>query len=566
MGETMQIRLLHKGFGLVVGLFLASSLVLTTLQAAESKPVLTVSTANPETLYKIAEKIATLTGTLDQFNAESRPFKDLKGINPKNSIVFVVHSDGDEFKDPLLFLPITKFESVELPGFEMLQAMAQKEGTGKYLINSPVGAFILTQKKGYLVVSSESSEMAIPDDPAKFVKGLEEYTLGIRLDVENTSVDAIQTLLAPLQLAAAMSGEANAIQAFEQINQHVGMLCEEIRTMTVGLTMDPKTGDTSLQSFSAPKSGSDTAKSLALLKNAETMFGGFLGNEDAVFSVSSTGVGFKNLPAAREVLEGQIDQLIAGLLEQVEENADDDDAVELAKTVAANVKKIILATLDSDKVDGGGFLGNNGTFAFGMTLGEGEELEKIGTILLEQIEKMAPDKEKFQRDVVKRINTNYTVIDGFKLSSFIVPFDEIAEDEDDMPPFLADKTFYLYWGLKNDAFVVLGGFDPESEALLKKAIAGMKKPIPSQGGQINFSAMQLGNLLKSFQTGDEPEEFELVVRTLLAAGADANVTLSQNIKQDSLTQTLSISGKIWQALSKIATNERSATPRRMRDF
>ena len=557
----MQIRLLHKGLSLVVGLFLASSLALTALQAAESKPALTVSTANPETVYKIAEKIATLTGTLDQFNDESGPFKELKGINPKNPIVLVFHSDGDEFKDPFLFLPITKFESVELPGFETLQMMAQEEGAGKYLINSPAGAFVLTQKRGYLVVSSESSEMPIPDDPTKFLKGLEEYTLGIRLDVENTSADAIQMLLAPIQIAAMMSGDPNVMQVFDQVNEAVETVCEEIRSATIGLTMDPKSGDVNVVVNSVPVPGSDSAKQIAQTKKAETVFGGFLGDKNAVAVISGTET---ILDSAKEAVENQLDLLISGLLEQVEENADDDDDIELAEAVAESVKKIILATLDSGKIDLGFSLGNDGTFAFGATLGEGKELENISAILFKRIEKMAPSEEEFQQFFGgKRLKINYTTVDGFKLSSYILPFDELDAD---YPPALADKTFYLYWGLKNDAFVLLGGFDPKSEDLLKKAVADMKKSIPNQGGYLKFSLMQLGNLLKSFQTGDEPEEFELAVKAFLAAGSDANVEIRQTVEQDSLTQTISISGKIWDALSKIVANERTSTSRRIRDF
>jgi len=234
--KNMQTRLPYRGVGIVVGLVLASVLASPMLHA-ESKPVLTVSTANPETLFNIAEKIATLTGTLDAFNDSTAPFKELKGIDPKNPLLFVLHAEGTEFKDPLLFLPITDLAKVELPGFEMLLAQAKKESEGKYLINSPAGAFILTQKKGYLVASSESSEMAIPDDPAAFIKGLETYSLGFRVNFENTSAEAVQMLLAPLQLLAGMQGGEQAMQAFEQINQSVEMCCKEFRSITIGLSM-----------------------------------------------------------------------------------------------------------------------------------------------------------------------------------------------------------------------------------------------------------------------------------------------------------------------------------------
>ena len=542
----MQIRLLRKGLGTVVSLFWATVLALPILQA-EPKPVLTVSTANPETLYQIAEKIATLTGMLDDFHAVSVPYKELKGIDRKNPIVFVLHAEGDEFKDPLLFLPITDLTKVEIPGFEMLLPQARRQSDGRYLLSTPAGAFVLTPKKGYLVASSESSEMPIPDDPAKFLKGLETYSLGIRIDTENTSAEAVQMLLAPFQLIAGIQFGEQATQAFEQINQAVEQMCREFRSMTIGLAMDPKNADTTIQVNVVAKSGSETAKAIEFQKNATTVFGGFLGDTNAVMAFSAVGKGLKDNSDQLEIMAHSIDQLIGGLLEQVEENAEEDEDVELAETIAASLKKMLLATSALEKIDYGFSLSNDGTFALGTSLAEGKELEKIGSLILKRLEKLAPDKEQFA-NTVKKMKTNHATVEGFQLSSFVFPLGEIS------PEFFADKTFHAYWGLKNDAFVLWSGFDSKSEEQLKSAIAAMKKPIANQGGHGKFSMMQLGNLLKNFQMASvAPETVTDLVKAFIAAGPDANIVLSQaTLDQVSAVGTLSISGKIWDAVVKIA--------------
>jgi len=547
----MQTRLIYKGFGLVVGLILTAVVSLSILQAAESKPVFTISTTNPETLYQIAEKIATLTGNLDAFNESTAPYKELKGINPKNPIVFVLHTEGDEFKDPILFLPITDLEKIEIPGFEMVLAQTKKESDGKYLLNSPAGAYTLTRKKGYLVAAPESSEMPIPDDPVIFIKGMEAYSLGIRVDLENTSAEAIQTLLAFPRLMAGMQGGEQAIQAFDQIDRVVDVVCKEARSMTFGITIDPKTGDSSIVGKIVAKKGSDTEKQIAFLKGAKTAFKAFCGNENAVMSVSYLDMGVAEMPDVRKMTEEGIDQLIAGILEQVEENATEDDDVELANAITKSAKKIILATVLLDKIDFAFSWGNDGTFALGTSLAEGQELGTIGSLLLKRLKKLSPEVSE---TVLNKMKTNYTTVEGFQLSSFVFPFKEIAAQDENLPKVLADKTFYTYWGLKNDAFVLWGGFDPNSEERLKSAIAATKTLVAGPGSGGFFSMPQLGKFLKDFQV-DQMEAGEgaaLVVKTLLQSGADAKITISQTVDKDSLEQQISVNGKVWEAFSKIA--------------
>ena len=546
----MQTRLFCKGFGLVIGLFLASVLTLPTLRA-EPKPVLTVSTANPETLYQIAEKIAALTGTLDSFLEMTLPYKELKGFNPKNPIVFVLHAEGDEFKDPILFLPITELEKVEIPGFDLVLAQTKKESDGKYLLSSGAGAFTLTQKKGYLIAVPESSEMAIPDDPAKFIKGLETYSLGIRFDVENTSAEAVQALLGFPRLMAGMQYGAQATQTFDQIDQIVELVCKEARSIILGITMNPKTGDTSLQGKTVAKKGSDTEKRNAFLKNAKTIFKAFSGDDNAVLSFSTVDMGLKDMPNTREMTESSIDQLISGLLEQVEENAEEDEDVELAEAVAKIAKKIIMETLSLDKIDVSFSLGNNGTFALGTSLAEGQQLETIGSLLLKRLEKISPE---IMADAMKKMKTNYETVEGFQLSSFVFPLKEIAQEDEGFQKLFADKSFYVFWGLKNDAFVLWGGFDPQSEKQFKTAIAATKTPAIVSESSGFFSLLQLGRLMKAFQI-DQVEEAAPVVKTLLQAGANAKITVSETIEKDSLNQQVFISGKIWEVISKIAAGD-----------
>jgi nucleoid DNA-binding protein len=395
--------------------------------------------------------------------------------------------------------------------------------------------------------------MAIPDDPAKFIKGMEEYSIGMRIDLENTSVDAIQALLAFPRLMAGMQGGEKAMQMFDQADQSFELLCKEFRTMIAGFTMDPKTADVDLRVHYVVKPGSASEKAIAFQKNAKTVFGGFLGDANAVATFSTVGVGLKDMPEQLKLQEAQLDQLIEGLLEQVEDNAEEDEDVELAQAVADSAKKILLGISALDKGDFGLSLGNDGTLALGISLAERGELEKIGSLLLKRLEKLASADQKAV-DALKKIKTNYATVEGFQLSSFVFPFKEIAETNEDFPAFLAEKTFYLYWGLKDDALVLIAGFDPKSEDLLKTAIAAMKNPVAASAVKAKFSLMQFGKLMTNFQIdklADDPQT-AVVVKAFLDAGSDANITLStQTGAADTMAGTITISGKIWEAIAKI---------------
>jgi len=556
----MRPRQLHKGPGIVVVVFFAGALLLPILQAAELKPVLTVSTANPETLYRLAERIAALVGTPEDFRDVTRPYRELKGMAPKNPLLFVLYGDNEGGFQPLIFLPIDDFNEVEIPGFDVLRTLFKKEGE-KLLVDSPMGTSIVTQKKGYLVFSPESSDMPIPDDPSEFLKGLELFSLGVRLDTEHTSADAIQGLLAPIKrlIAVQVDRDEMLVPMFEQLNSVVERMCEETRSITCGLTMDMRNADVSFRTTVVARPDSKAEKELAFLKNARSKFGGFLGDDNAVISLSSVKVGFA-MP------ESQIDQLFKGILELVGESVD----AQLAHTVAASAKKILLAIAKLTEFDFGCSLSNDGTFALGMTLAESKELEKIGSLIRGHLEKPASDDNLAK--IFKKVKINYDSLDGFQLSSVVLPLKEHVSEKETtpFPRFLATQTLYVYWGIKDDAFVLMGGFNPKTEDIFKAAIDAMKNPVgASGGGSGKFSMWQLGVLMQKYRINQLSPMAGWMVQACIGAGPEANITLVQDIDQTSVVRTIWISGRIWQTLSRIVAGvDQSTGPpsRKIRDF
>ena len=420
------------------------SVVAQTTLHAESKPVQSVLVANPESLYKIAEKIATLTGNLDEFQDWMLPYQKMTGINPNNPLVFVLFADGDS----LLFLPIIDLDEVDLPGIENLFVLAEKVNDDKYQVNTSSWSLTLTQKKDYLVVSSEFFDMEIPDDPAKFIEGMEEFSFGIRLGYNNANISAEEMSL-PLKFLCLITMQD---EVFEQTVPHVdsfteildgfiGSEDEECHSVTLGISMEPSTGDSNFHCM-------------------------------------------------------------------------------------------------------GYSLGNDGTLALGISLADDKTAEDLGVAFLNFLEETTPNEERFEK-LLENISLNYTIFDGFRMSKFEFPLEDF------------DKTVYAYWGLREDAFVLFGGFDTKSEDRLKTAITAMKSPVDKPNEMLKFSLNQLGSLLENFQNDQQTDA--VVIQALLDAGDDANITMSCTYKNDDTQDIqLFISGKIWQIIANVVQRQQSA--------
>ncbi|MDR1270972.1 MAG: hypothetical protein LBK82_15765, partial [Planctomycetaceae bacterium] len=254
----MKKNFVLRGFTFVTTLCISLSILFSTsLQAEELKSFLTIKADSPETLLNIAGKIAELAGTSNEFNNAVAPFKDLAGLNPEGPFGFVLHSDSQELKEPLLILPIKDLNAVNLPGFETITTGLKKLSNGKYLINNPLGNYLFYQKNGYVAVVTEDSVLTIPDNPKTLFADLEKTTLGIKIDFENTSLDAIEAALAMPQMFLAIQGGPQAPQLIEQFNDALGKIYEEVRSITAGLAFDPKTADLNLTSPVVPKKGSE---------------------------------------------------------------------------------------------------------------------------------------------------------------------------------------------------------------------------------------------------------------------------------------------------------------------
>lgn len=545
-------QLLMRGVVFMMGLLFVLPM---TAQAQEAqnqkalKPVLTLKVASPEILMGVVEKIADLAGQKAEFQTQVASFKDLKGLNVKNPIGFVLRSDGEEFKEPVLVLPVEDFDAIQIPGFEMIRGQLKKAGEGKYLLNSPAGIFVVQKKKGFYVVTPEDSEVPVPDDPTTLFADLEKYTIGVKVDFENTSFEAFEYFMAPLQFAMAMQGGPQAVQMVENLNQQIQTLHKEYASTTIGITFDPKTADLAFETQVVPRKGTDSEKQAALFKDAKTAFSAFRGGENTVFScnlvdfVSETEI---------ELSLGSFDQFVEGFLE----HAETDEDYEFGEIVAESARIIFESILEKKKVDGACSLDAEGILLGALSLADTAELKKLTTLLMDRVKKDhdADEFDAFMKDNLKKA---YETVEGYSLSSLTIPVAEAAAAHG-CPVDLNDLTVFLYWGVKEgDSVAFAVGTDAaKTEARFKKALAGTKNPVPVQQPSFVFSLHSLGALLVNFEK-IAPEActnpmWPKIVNSLNAAKPTAKITGSLQVEgENCLSGTLKIDGNAVSVLAKL---------------
>ncbi|MDR0610868.1 MAG: hypothetical protein LBG58_12210, partial [Planctomycetaceae bacterium] len=420
----MRKNFVLRGFTFVTTLCLSLSLLFaTSLQAEELKPFITVKVASPETLLNVAGKIAELAGTSKDFENAVAPFKELSGLNPKGSIGFVLHSNGQELKEPILILPVKNLDAVNLPGFETVTTGLKKLSDEKYVINSPLGNYLFYQKNDFIVVVAEDSALTIPDNPQTLFAEFEKETLGIKIDVENASLDAIETALAVPQMLLAMQGGPQATQAIEQFNETLEKIYEVVSSFSMGISFDPKTADLNLTYVAVPKKDSELEKILVNYKTAKTRFSGFIGNKnDVIVSMNSVET---STPTDIDVSIASVNQLFDAVLLQIEEQSETDEEIEFGESIVESLKKILIASIAKGASDAGASLDADGTLLFAMTVGETAELEKLGVKIFDWIKK-EHDEEDVKEFLKKYFKKNYTAIEGFNVSSLKIPLEEAA--------------------------------------------------------------------------------------------------------------------------------------------
>jgi hypothetical protein len=560
----------------VSGLLLSLAMLFSvSVNAEELKPFFTLKLAGPNALIKTAEKIADLAGqgSTPQFLEVIAALKGMKAVDTNGAIGLALAADENDEFVPVLLLPITDIMEVTVPNYESffdtVRAFLSKGENGTYLINTPMGEYVGKQQKNYFAVFPQKAAKQILSDPKnldpqKIFAGLEKYTVALKYDLENIKIETIEKFLTAMQTAAAMQNP-NAAANFDQILPMLKMVKEEFRYYWIGLTFDPATANTDVSVVYFPQKGSKTARSFAASKDAATIFSGFKGARENM--VGSLNWAHKNTLTVAEIEPSikQIDIVLAGVLEQIQNDSEEEsDVSKFAEKAIDLAKKIMRADMTQESVAGAASFDTNGTFLIATTTAATGEWQELIRTAVDFAAKKASHSDTVA-DLLQK-NSEKTTVAGFKVTSIKIAAADIPHNEG-LPK---DLAFGFFFAVKeNEAIAAAFGFDfSKTEQAFKSALEKTKTAVPVQQPIAEFSVQGLGKFLQQrvypviqgIAPSKDLEKFKNVADILTAGNDGSAVTATADLKAERGEFTLRVPGKVIQTLISLVKmmNENNA--------
>ncbi len=258
------------------------------------------------------------------------------------------------------FLPVEDLGDV----IDMLEnnGVEIEEDGDDYIIISPTGEEIVVRGKGKWAYVSANAEMLddLPEDPSKIVEGIsDDYLLGVKAYVQRIPADMRSQAIEWMEEAFEQTYEnipGGAADLQRKMNENsLNQLADMIQQsdeIFMGFAADKKNkrlyGDFSFTG----KKGSELAKNLTAGKGAKTEFSSFLQMKDAAATFNAASkVGKADAENGKATLSVIKDE-IGGLLSE-DGNMSEEDA-ELVESLVGDLVDVVIATLDSGKMDMGG--------------------------------------------------------------------------------------------------------------------------------------------------------------------------------------------------------------------
>ncbi|MDR1291425.1 MAG: hypothetical protein LBK06_09515, partial [Planctomycetaceae bacterium] len=530
--------------------------------ATKSLPVFTLRFAEIDKLLAVAKKIAGIAEVSEsQFDAAvASVLENVKGLNKTEPIGLVFRANGDDFNDPLLILPIDDLSKFSIPSLPFLEV--KKIEDGKFGVSVPNFDLVAYQKKGYAVVVLEASTSPVPADPKKtYLSELEKYTFGAKVDFANTSHEAIVKLAAPFVLIMSMQSPEQGEQ-FQQSLEMMKLYFDEFKTISCGYEIDPKTLDVELTTKLTPAGSSKIFSTVvASYKDRKTIFGGFKSSKPAILKYGQS-INIKTkykLPENfTEFTLKTYDPLFNGFLNQIEEDAENEDEVKYAKAAVDAIKKLMTSNMDATAADLAALVDVDGTFLAGTILEDTESFTK----LFNSIVGFAKAKDS---DLLKtNFKQNFEKASGFDLSSLTIPF-KLGDVEKKLPK-LAGKSYTFFVAIKDKtAVVVAGGFDADkTKATLKTALESTSSQAQLGQPMSQFDFQTLGQFLKNIGLEDidkgEPGEgtAKKIIDLMTSAGDKAKMTIEEKVEGTDYVVSAKVDGKVVETTIKIVKQVQKA--------
>ena len=458
--------------------------------------------------------------------------KGLAGLDKKRPWGVIVLASDAPMPTGYGFIPVTKLEDLlgVLGGLGMTVSDA---GDGASEIVGPNGQSLFVKQQGdwaYIWLSKDGFA-GVAADPAKLLgDSAAKYNLCVRLLLKNVPPSLREMVMGLLQMGMQAGMEqmpdesdenyALRVKIAQDSIKQTSKVLTELDTITIGLSVDEKTGQAHLDMEQTAVAGTDSAKQMAAATaKGKTAFGGFYQTDAALTACAFSVIDKTQQEQVKNSFAMQRTMLESTIGEQ--ELSEEDSAK--AKKLVEDIMKIFEDTIATGKIDMG-FAARiapaKSTLIAGISVADGAAVDKI-------VRELAGIAKAEQPEAAKTLKLDAAEQDGVKFHTvtFPLPDDESIENRERLVGIIGEEVGLVLGVGPKQVYLGVG-----TDALdkLKQAITRSKAEADSEVTPLRMSiaATPVAKLV-----GDLAEDFTVkiaassIASALETAGSDDHVTM-----------------------------------------
>jgi hypothetical protein len=446
------------------------------------------------------------------------------------------------------FVPVTNLNQV-LQQLENQNIEVEDAGDGVKKINAQ-RAIYLKEKEGWAFISDSMENLAnVPADPSTQLTGLsDKYNLAFQVNVRSIPEELIDMAVSEMKNGFERNLENETDPEKKELQEKIGRqqlenftrLLKESDQLTLGWGVDSKAGKVFLDFGMTATAGTRLAQQMDAYKTLKSSFSGLEVEGSAATLRFTAPIPKEDVAQAREGLKAVRQQALTAIDE--DENLDSEEAKNAAKQVVTALFDVLVATLESGKVDGGAAL-----------VLEPKAVQVVaggfvadGKVVQDQLKKLVELAGKTGKDdvAIENLKFNAAKHKDVDLHTFSVP---VPDDEEQAQEVFGKELSVVVGTGKQSAYVAFG---KESMNLLKRVIdnsAGTQKEVVPF--ELNVALTPIMQFAASVE--DDPIVKMLADTMQKAAGKD-HIRITQNTIERGTTVRLDIEEGVLQLIGAAA--------------
>jgi hypothetical protein len=338
-----------------------------------------------------------------------------------------------------------------------------------------------------------------------------------------------------------------------EYTDQVVKIISETESFTLGLNAN-KQSDVILTYKVIAKPDTDTAKNLGDFQG-KTVLSGFYVPDSIYAIIAASSLQDYQKESLKRIAKAYIECFLDKLLVNAKLNIDNSPnpldvkkLLDKLEVLVAKIPSVLEKTINAGKVEVAESITSDGVLLLALKIGGGNELIDPFNKLCDQFqESIANGLKTSEKNPFSFAKEDYK---GYRIWSFSAVFSEESNS-----PFPA---FGYCLGLKDDVFFFAEGISPDTLKIVKQAIdgSGTLQPLPKDVFVI--APAKIGDLIKKYGfdkvllDGVHQQPAAEALKILYAIPQDAKITISEEVKENTLTQTAIFSGKLWKAVGDYA--------------